>query len=145
MPNDDDEERLGKYVEDAGEDAETVRTEELVVRVEVFEERTHDDDDFLRRGLFGDFFDEKIGHATQIRLIYIRLMRRERNTSWLWNSFVAPKKTSLTSLLVRVSPSTITRYSTFAISKQHKSGLLVTMSGLLKALHSCRTADFVSP
>ena len=68
MPNDDDEERLGKYVEDAGEDAETVRTEELVVRVEVFEERTHDDDDFLRRGLFGDFFDEKIGHTTQIRL-----------------------------------------------------------------------------
>ena len=145
MPNHDDEERLGEYVEDAGEDAETIRTEELVVRVEVFEERTHDDDDFLRRGLFGDFFDEEIGHATQIRLIYIRLMRRERNTSWLWNSFVAPKKTSLTSLLVRVSPSTITRYSTFAISKQHKSGLLVTMSGLLKALHSCRTADFVSP
>ena len=68
MPKHDDDDNDREYVEDAGEDAETVRTEELVVRVEVFEERTHDDDDFLRRGLFGYFFDEEIGHATQIRL-----------------------------------------------------------------------------
>ena len=57
-----------RYVKDAAEHAETVGSEELVFRVQVLQERTHDDDDFFRGRLLRDFLDEQIRHATQFGL-----------------------------------------------------------------------------
>lgn len=57
-----------RYVEDAAEHAETVRSEELVFRVQVLQERTHDDDDFFRGRLFRNLLDEQIRHAAQLGL-----------------------------------------------------------------------------
>ena len=57
-----------RYVKDAAEHAETVGSEELVFRVQVLQERTHDDDDFFRGRLLRNFLDEQIRHATQFVL-----------------------------------------------------------------------------
>lgn len=57
-----------RYVKDAAEHAETVGSEELVFRVQVLQERTHDDDDFFRGRLLRNFLDEQIRHATQFGL-----------------------------------------------------------------------------
>lgn len=56
------------YIEDTAQHTQTVCTEQLVLRVQVLQQRTDDNDDFLSRSLLSNLLQEQVGHTAEFRL-----------------------------------------------------------------------------